>query len=166
MGYQNPNLYLISTEHEDKTVTNYQWSPEMYAADLKLKQWCVEEVARAGNDLMRFGLDSLSGHYMFDGVNRPYCPGTGWPREQLYADLTGGNELANLNADGSQRIVSEGDTIVIYNGNIPVLRIGSEDGQYPGQLAKNYGGRWVYLRNEGQPDPDEGEAWWSLNAGD
>ncbi len=89
MGRTNPNSYLISTEHEDKQVTNYLWSAEMYDADLKVKRWCVEEVKRVQNkNLMRFGIDSLAGHFMFDPVNRKYCPGDGWPREQLWKELT------------------------------------------------------------------------------
>lgn len=162
MNHANPNGYLISSEHEDKQVTNYVWSQEMYEADLKLKRWCIEEVARVqGKDLMRFGLDSLSGHYMFDNVNRKYCPGDGWPREQLYADLTQEDNMANLNSDGSQRIVSAGNTIQIWNNNIPVLQIGSEDGAWPGWIAKRFGEEWVYLRNDGK-----GGAYWSLEPGD
>lgn len=147
---RNPNLYLISTEHEDKTVTNYKWSEEMYQADLEVKRWCVEECKRYGYNALEYGIDSLAGHYMFDQVNRPYCPGTGWPRERLYADLVKGAEgvdnMANLNADGSQRVVSEGPFIVTYNGGVPVLRVGSTDGRFPGRMSKNFGGNWLWFR--------------------
>lgn len=88
MKQRNPNEYLISIEHEDKLVTNAEWSEAMYQSDLRLKRWCIEECKRVHNlDLMRFGIDSLTGHYMFDPVNRAYCPGTGWPRERLFHDL-------------------------------------------------------------------------------
>lgn len=166
MGRGNPNGYLISTEHEDKTVTNYVWSPEMYAADLKLKQWCVEEVKRVtGKDMLRFDIDSLAGHHMFDSVNRKYCPGTGWPREKLYKDLRGG-DLANLNGDGSMRIVEENGCMVFYIQNIPVFRIGdAQGGPYVGQLAKNFGGQFIFLRNPGDAD-GKAEAYWSPEPGD
>ena len=100
MNRRNPNGYLISTEHEDaetingKTVfvPNAAWTPEQYTAGLKVKRWCIEEVYRVtGKNLMRFGIDSLAGHHMFDGVNRAQCPGTAWRneyRQRLYNDLT------------------------------------------------------------------------------
>lgn len=90
MGNGNPNGYLISTEHEDETVVNATWTEAMYDADLRVKRWCVDECRSQGMDILRFGIDSLVGHHMFDGVNRANCPGTGWPRERLFADLTGG----------------------------------------------------------------------------
>lgn len=79
MNKQNPNGYLISTEHEDKQQTNLHWPNAMLEADKAVKKWCVEETARVLNkNLLRFGIDSLAGHYMFDFRNRPYCPGTWW----------------------------------------------------------------------------------------
>jgi hypothetical protein len=99
MGYANPNSYLISTEHEDAELVNgktqfipgAQWTDAQYAADLRVKRWCVEETRRVlGKDLMRFGLDSLTGHHMFDSVNRANCPGPYWRdfyRTRLYNDL-------------------------------------------------------------------------------
>ena len=88
MGRGNPNGYLISTEQEDETELNMVWPEAMYEADLRVKRWCIEECKAQGMDVMRFGFDSLTGHYMFDGVDRAHCPGTGWPREGLFADLT------------------------------------------------------------------------------
>ena len=100
MRMQNPNLYLISTEHEDAVSVNgvtrfiagSEWTPEQYEADLAVKRWCVEEVRRVtGEDLLRFGIDSLAGHHMFDSVNRAECPGRFWRNEyrlRLFDDLT------------------------------------------------------------------------------
>lgn len=100
MGSSNPNGYLISTEHEDWTLVNgkatavpgSQWTAAEYAADLKVKRWAIDEVKRVtGENLMRFGLDSLAGHFMFDGVNRRECPGLYWTqdyRQRLFNDLT------------------------------------------------------------------------------
>lgn len=98
MGRQNPNLYLISIEHEDydratgKMVPGSQWTEEQYQADLRVKRWCLEELSRNGMNGLRFGLDSLAGHHMFDSVNRPECPGRFWRdeyRQRLFNDLTG-----------------------------------------------------------------------------
>lgn len=102
MGRRNPNGYLISTEHEDwemvngvsRAVSGSQWTEAEYAADLRVKRWCIDEVKRvAGKDLMRFGIDSLTSHHMFDPRDRAECAGKYW-REQykgrLWLDLTGG----------------------------------------------------------------------------
>lgn len=89
-GSNDPNNWLISFEHEG----DYQelWTPEMYQTDLKIKQWCIQECQKVNLNIMRFGLDSLSGHYMFDNVNRANCPGPNWPREALWNAL-GGDEV-------------------------------------------------------------------------
>lgn len=158
MDKGNPNGYLISTEHEDAETVNgqthfipgSQWTDAQYQADLRVKRWCVEEVLRVKNkNLLRFAEWSLAGHHMFDAVNRAECPGRYWRNEyraRLHRDLTGGNELANLSADGKQRIVAEGNFIVTYNNDVPVLRTGSTDGKYPGRMSKNFGGNWMWLR--------------------
>lgn len=99
MNFSNPNNYLISTEHEDwvlingvaRAVPNSEWTTAEYDADLLLKKWCIEEVKRVTNkDMLKFGIDSLAGHFMFDGVNRVNCPGKWWEntgRWLLFDDL-------------------------------------------------------------------------------
>ena len=118
MHEQNPNTYLISTEHEDAETVNgktrfipgSQWTEAQYQADLRLKRWCMDEVLRVqGEDMLRFGIDSLAGHHMFDGVNRAECPGRFWRdeyRARLYADLTGLEE----------------EIMDVINGTAPALR--------------------------------------------
>ena len=88
MGRGNPNGYLISTEHEDEGELNMRWPEAMYEADLRVKRWCVAECEARGLDVLRFGIESLAGHFMFDGVDRANCPGSGWPRRRLFAGLT------------------------------------------------------------------------------
>jgi len=118
MNRENPNGYLISTEHEDWTLVNgkarevpgSQWTEAEYAADLKLKKWCLDEVRMVtGENLLAFGIDSLASHHMFDGVNRAECAGRYWRNEyraRLYADLT-----------------RRGDEIMdVINGTVPALR--------------------------------------------
>jgi hypothetical protein len=119
MGHRNPNEYLISTEHEDAIrvpggdplfVTT--WTPEMYEADLKLKRWCIEEVRRVHNvDLLRFGIDSLSGHHMFDNKDRAECPGVTWRNEyraRLFADLREDEVYRQLDAWSLENFKIEG----------------------------------------------------------
>lgn len=180
MGKRNPNGYLISTEHEDaetiggKTVfvPGSQWTPEQYAADLKVKRWCIDEVRRVANlDLLRFGVDSLAGHHMFDSVNRAECPGKFWRdvyHAQLYADLVQpqeANSMANLNPDGSQKIVSDGNFVVLYNGGVPVRRWGSTDGQYPGRESKLFGNTYLWFRTL-DPNGQLVAPYWSPDEGD
>lgn len=107
MGRINPNEYLISTEHEDIEkgvfIPGPIWTDAMYAADLAVKRWCVDEVRRARNqDLLVFGEESLSGHYMFDGVNRANCPGSPWKndyRSRLYGQLASGDDEVRIEHD-------------------------------------------------------------------
>ena len=107
MGMANPNNYLISTEHEDaetrdgRTVfaKDCEWSKAQYAADVRLKRWCVQEVKRVtGQDLLRFGVDSLAGHHMFDPTNRAECPGKFWrgDRTKLFRELIGGEDIMKV----------------------------------------------------------------------
>lgn len=100
MGRQNPNLYLVSTEHEDAETVNgqtrfipgSQWTQAQYDADLRVKRWVVEECKKKpNNDALKFGLDSLASHHMFDPVNRKECAGRFWRneyRESLWRDLS------------------------------------------------------------------------------
>ena len=78
---RHPNRRTISIEHEG--YTGEPWTEAMYASDLRLKRWLLET--------HEFGQSIeghlLLGHHQFDSVNRSRCPGTGWPKERLFADL-------------------------------------------------------------------------------
>lgn len=97
LGSPNPNLLFISTEHEDwvldgrtaSAVPGSQWTQAQFDADLKLKRWCYEEYAKEGVNLLQYGIESLTGHYMFDGVNRAECPGKFWRDEYRLKLFTG-----------------------------------------------------------------------------
>lgn len=78
------------------------------------------------------------------GGTSTQCPSHRIPWDKIFE--TGGNDMANLNGDGSQRIVSEGNFVILYNGNVPVWRWGSTDGRFQGRVAKNFGGTFMYLR--------------------
>lgn len=181
-GVGNPNSWGISSEHEDwvlengkaRAVPGSEWTEAEFQADLKVKRWCYEECKKAGLDVMKYGIDSLAGHYMFDGVNRAECPGKFW-REQYRIRLHGllgvppvdvqESRMANISADGSKRVVEEGNFIVTYNNNIAVLRTGSTDGKFPGRMSKNFGGNWLWFRTLN----DQGQLvapYWSDKEGD
>ena len=157
MNKGNPNDYLISTEHEDAEIVNGEvrfiagsrWTEEQYQADLRVKRWCIEEVKRVmGKDLMRFGMDSLAGHHMFDPVNRNNCPGGFWQSEhkaRLFADLQTtrprvflyGNEQAGLEVRGNRQVT--------WNRGVEVDILGDEAGLFPGEHWHNVGGTFVKI---------------------
>lgn len=182
IGRRNPNGFLISTEHEDYTLVNgkptavvgSEWTEAQYAADLRVKRWCVEEARRvAGKNLLTFGLDSLAGHHMFDAVDRAECPGRFWRdlyRARLFADLQEAPMPRRFIAgDANGGLEVAGRQLLVWNGGVCVLAIGTYEGQYPGRIAKLFGDRWFWLRKgseliPGTPDLDV--AVWSGEAGD
>lgn len=153
-GTNNPNAWFISTEHEDEAIPDPVWPEEQYQADLKVKRWCIDEVKRVINkDLMRFGIDSLTGHFMWDQATRLHCPGWNWPQKRLYQDLVGVQPMK----DGW---VKEDNFWILYNNNIPVLKIGSTDGTAPGRISKLFGDQYLWLINNNT------QAAWSATEGD
>lgn len=108
MNKTNPNEYLISLEHEDailvdgkvRFVPGSEWTPEQYQKDLEIKRWCQEEIRRvSGQELLKFGKDSLAGHYMFDPVSRAECPGKFWRQKyqsELWRDLSGEEDMFTI----------------------------------------------------------------------
>lgn len=75
------------------------------------------------------------------------------------------NNMANLNADGSQKIVSDGNFVVLYNGGVPVRRWGSTDGQYPGRESKLFGNTYLWFRTL-DPNGQLVAPYWSPDEGD
>jgi|GEM_PF-4946378 len=75
----NPNLVLLSVEHEG--YTQNPWTEEMYQADLALTLHLCE----------RFAIPPrrpyLLGHNELNGKTRPHCPGDNFPWERLINDV-------------------------------------------------------------------------------
>lgn len=159
----NPNQWLISIEHEG--FTGDVWTPAMLAADIKLKRWCIEECARNNQDVLRYGLESLTGHFMFDGVNRAGCPGAHWPREEIWRNLTMKN--------GTYK---ENGFLYLYHDDVPIRRWGSTEHQpgfadytpslYPGREAWDFGGTWWWVRHFNDDGSFNYDGYLSLNEGD
>jgi N-acetyl-anhydromuramyl-L-alanine amidase AmpD len=78
------NTHSISIEHEG--FPGDVWTAEMTDASIRVKRWCLDELARLGMP-MDVGPDMLVGHYQIDPVNRARCPGPEWPREAILEAL-------------------------------------------------------------------------------
>ncbi|MEI6043849.1 MAG: peptidoglycan recognition family protein [Chloroflexota bacterium] len=75
----NPNLLTIGIEHEG--LTGQVFPEAQYQATLWLHR----------NLIQNYGIQPdrqhIIGHYQIDAVNRPGCPGTGFPWQRLLTDL-------------------------------------------------------------------------------
>lgn len=71
-GGINPNYYTISIEHEDKRLPLQQIVdfPKMFESSTYLSAWLCQEFKL---DPEAYG--TILGHYQFDSVNKPNCPG-------------------------------------------------------------------------------------------
>jgi N-acetyl-anhydromuramyl-L-alanine amidase AmpD len=75
----NPNNYTIGIEHEGQT--GDALTEAQYQATLWLHQQLISKYNIPVDG------DHILGHYQIDGVNRKYCPGTGFPWGRLMTDL-------------------------------------------------------------------------------
>lgn len=75
----NPNRYTIGIEHEGQP--GDELTEEQYQATLWLHRQLIT----------KWGIpvdpDHIIGHYRIDSVNRPNCPGHGFPWDRLFSDL-------------------------------------------------------------------------------
>ncbi len=88
----NPNYYTIGIEHE--ALSGERLTELQYQATLWLHK---QLIARHGIPIDE---DHIIGHYRIDSVNRPNCPGPGFPWQRLLNDLKGSdnNMLINVKA--------------------------------------------------------------------
>lgn len=78
-NWVNPNYVTISIEHQGfsgQPITEAQ-----YQASLKLNFWLATKLG------LPIDTQHITGHYVIDSVNRPYCPGSTFPWQRLYTDL-------------------------------------------------------------------------------
>ncbi|OXM17311.1 N-acetylmuramoyl-L-alanine amidase [Paenibacillus herberti] len=94
----NPNLYCISIENEgyagngaDGTLTEEQFWSLCW-----LHKYIQQEVEREWGHHIRFGPDTVLGHYQIDPVRKPFCPGQNFPWVRLYAELAIAESIPTL----------------------------------------------------------------------
>jgi len=78
----NPNNYTLGIEHEGLPgdgLTEAQYQASLWLHRQIIRDWGIP-----------IDTDHIIGHYRIDSVNRPDCPGSGFPWERLLADLKGG----------------------------------------------------------------------------
>ena len=79
----NPNTVTATIEHEG--MTGLVWPEAQYQGSLALTVWLLDYYDLWGW-LHDFN-NRFIGHYRIDSVDRPNCPGPGWPKNRLKADL-------------------------------------------------------------------------------
>ena len=80
----NPNRYTIGIEHE--ALPGERLTEMQYQATLWLHK---QLIAKHGIPIDE---GHIIGHYRIDSVNRPNCPGPGFPWQRLFSDLKGSEE--------------------------------------------------------------------------
>ena len=81
----NPNYYTIGIEHE--ALPGERLTEMQYQATLWLHK---QLIAKHGIPIDE---GHIIGHYRIDSVNRPNCPGPGFPWQRLFNDLKGSEEV-------------------------------------------------------------------------
>ena len=84
----NPNLYTLGIEHEGQS--GEALTEQQYQSTLFLHK---ELTSKYG---IPINTDRIIGHYRIDSVNRPNCPGSGFPWDRLFKDLKGGKDVLGV----------------------------------------------------------------------
>ena len=96
----NPNRYTLGIEHEGMpgdALTEEQYRATLWLHRQLTKKWSIP-VDR----------DHIIGHYRIDSVNRPNCPGPGFPWDRLFSDLNRGDQaMAGKPEDWKLNIIQE-----------------------------------------------------------
>ncbi|GAB6172400.1 hypothetical protein JCM15765_18780 [Paradesulfitobacterium aromaticivorans] len=81
----NPNKYTIGIKHEGQpgdVFTEVQYQAILWLHKELIRKWGIP-----------IDSDHIIGHYRIDSVNRPNCPGSGFPWERLFRDLKGSDTV-------------------------------------------------------------------------
>jgi N-acetylmuramoyl-L-alanine amidase len=119
----NPNFRTVSIEHEG--LTGQAFTNAQFQATLALHKW----LTRTFN--IPVDRVHLVGHYMIDSVNRPYCPGGGFPWGRLLDELKG--NTTSLPADPNVHFFPE--TGVYVNNDYGFLDYWNKNGGLAGLSA-------------------------------
>ncbi len=125
---------------------------------------------------MRFGIDSLASHHMFDPVNRAECAGRFWRDEyhgRLFVDLAPAPDRVWAYGNERNGLELRGETHqVTWLGGIEVYAIGDPEGVGLGRIAKRFEDKpdgtqvWKWLRLGKPHENGEYDAKWSQIEGD
>lgn len=117
------NQRSISIEHEgfpfDRDGLDATWPQAMIDASVRVKLWCLEELARLGRP-MAIDDEMLVGHFQIDGVNRVNCPGPEWPRERILSGIAENQEVpppANERRNDMPKLISPKGRPEVYQVN-------------------------------------------------
>lgn len=167
------NNEFVGMENEGRTPTDAQGNPIPPGPPLNAAQ--IANAKRVIADLSAWKgwtperpfdvNDKTATLYQHGEVTRFGGTGSSCPNGRIPWDLILATEdygPMNLNADGSDRIVSEGPYIIIYRKNAPIFRFG---GDSLGEMQKNFGGTWyslAHLKQDDDPGPgQQSPAVWS-----
>ncbi len=102
----NPNRYTIGIEHE--ALPGERLTEMQYQATLWLHK---QLIAKHGIPIDE---GHIIGHYRIDSVNRPNCPGPGFPWQRLFNDLKGSEEVP----EWKQKIMDRAHSLGLIDKNM------------------------------------------------
>lgn len=148
LGMENEGTYQLQPRLNEAQITNAihcinevsslkGWTPSRPAGplDMGYTLWEHNEVVRLGGSYSQ-------------------CPSNRIPWPVIMKGLSMKNGL-----------LEEGTFTILYKNDIPVMRWGSTDGNFPGRISKNFGGVWFWLRM-GDLNSLTAPAYWSSEEGD
>lgn len=128
----NPNLYTLGIEHEGQP--GDVMPEEQYQATLFLHK---ELTAKYG---MPIDTEHIIGHYRIDSVNRPNCPGPGFPWDRLFRDLKPVTVMYRVILDGKQTMALGSQDAAIAE----VKKVVDGGGAQKGAVQRNTDGASVF----------------------
>jgi len=84
----NPNRYTIGIEHEGQP--GEALTEDQYQATIWLHRDLIKKYG------IPIDADHIIGHYRIDSINRPDCPGSGFPWDRLFKDLKGESDVLEV----------------------------------------------------------------------
>jgi hypothetical protein len=137
----NPNFSTISIEHEG--YTGNIMTESQYQATLWLHKYLLKTTG------LSISKDTIIGHYQVDIVNRPFCPGNGFPWAALINNLLEWDKAGRPDISSPSLPVPNNQGVINLNGH----NIGH--GFLDFYRIQGGGSQDVSIRNVGLPLSDE-----------